>query len=187
MCLEQSVHAFDSCLTGGRSKGFPHLLERARLLKCISFCGCTEPKQSTPVVWSLVAHLSLRVLVPSSEKAWGKSSHSAHPAHPFMPTVPGRWCFPRPPAARPQIVPSVACDSSFTWPPSTHTHTCAHTAPVLCRPVFPENTPQQAWNTCHVASLSSITPRPPPPSWLSLRHNYAHNLTWRHITAIKVR
>ena len=98
------------------------------------------------------------------------------------PTVPGGWCFPRPPATRPLLcrvrhVTVAAHGLPAPIPPLTKQPAPPlHPNPLqACPPPSPsENTPQQAWHTCHVSSRSPASS----PKWLSRRHAHARNGTF---------
>lgn len=89
------------------------------------------------------------------DKAWGRSTSSAaHPAHPApTSTVPGGWCFPRPPATRLLLCQArhvtEAAHVLVAPPPSS--------TPILCRPVSPVRlrTPRNKLGTLVMFLLAS--------------------------------
>lgn len=122
----------------------------------LSLCG--THKHSVLLLWLLVAALSLCVSfflltkpgegAPAPQPSCSPSPH-AHSC---------QWVVFSSPACRSSaLVPSATCDSSSTWP-SLHPQRSAGLFP----PQQYENTPQQAWQTCHVSSLSQANN----PKWL---------------------
>lgn len=123
----------------------------------------------------LSAFYSFPMIKPGEEAPAPQPSCSPSPL-----THSSRWVVFSSPACRsPAAVPSATCDSSSTWPPGTQppSPSSPH-PPILCRhappPLPSENTPQQAWHTCHVSSRSPASN----PKWLSRRHAHARNSTF---------
>lgn len=104
----------------------------------------------------------LFLIKPAAKKRKKKritSSKTIPFTHPPMPSVPSRWCFLHPLAARPSAVPNMTCDSSSTWPPSTPT---LHPNPLQsCFLPHPSNVweipPNMPRLTCHTPSPTQIT------------------------------